>query len=94
LRGASVAYLTAVITFVTLIITLGWFVSGQFPKAGAYWALWLYALIASGVVALFGGYLARNSWLGAIGIGVIGGLALLTITSAAAYGFGILWRAV
>jgi cation transport ATPase len=93
-RGALVAYLTAVTTLVTLIIMLGWVVSGQFPTAHGYWILWPYALVSSVVVALIGGYLSRSLLLGAIRVGVIGGLSLLAVTAAAAYAWGIFSHAV
>jgi hypothetical protein len=89
-----VAYLTAVTTLVTLIVALGLVVSGQFPTARGYWVLWSYALVSSVVVSLIGGYRTRNSLLGATGVGVIGGLSLLAITSAAAYAYGVFSRAV
>jgi hypothetical protein len=93
-RSALVAYLTSVTTFVTLIITLGLVVSGQFPTARGYWILWPYALVSSVVVALIGGYLTKKSLLGATGVGVIGGLSLLAITAATAYAWGVFSRAV
>jgi len=93
LRGALVSYLAAVTTLVTLIIALGLVVSGQFPTARGYWVLWSFALVSSVVVALIGGYRIKNSFLGATGVGVIGGLSLLAITSAAAFSYGVFLRA-
>jgi hypothetical protein len=94
LRRALIAYLAAVITFMALVIALGVIVSGQYPAARGYWLLCPYTLVTSVVVALISGRRARGSLLGAAGDGVLGGLSLLAITSAAAYLFGILWRAV
>ena len=92
-RSALVAYLTAATTFATLIIWLGWLVSGQFPTAGGYWILWPYALISSVLVALIGGKLAKGSLFAALGVGVLGSLSLLTVTSVAVYFFGVFYRA-
>lgn len=93
-RNALVAYLTTATTFVTLTIWLGWVVSGQLPTARGYWILWPYALISAAVVALIAGKLNKKSLLGAIGVGIIGSLSLLTITSVAAYAWGVFYRAL
>jgi hypothetical protein len=92
-RAALVAYLTSVTTLVTLILWLGWVVSGEFPTVRGYWILLSYCMISSVVVALVAEKLIRSSLLGAIGVGIIGGLSLLVFTSVAAFAFGVFYRA-
>ncbi|MFZ5638358.1 MAG: hypothetical protein ACOY82_17415 [Pseudomonadota bacterium] len=91
-RAASAAYLVAVTTLVTLVLWLGWVVSGEFPTARGYWILWSYATISSAFVALVGGKLIRRSLLGAIGVGVAGGLFLLAVITMAAFAVRIFYR--
>jgi hypothetical protein len=93
-QSALISYLAAVVTFVTLVIVLGIIVSGQLPTVRGHWLLWPYALVTSVAVAVISGRRSRRSLLGATWVGVLGGLSLLAITSAAALLFGILWRAV
>ena len=93
-QNALISYLAAVTTFVTLVIVLGAIVSGQLPTARGYWLLWPYALVTSVAIALISGRRSRGSLLGATWVGALGGLSLLAITSAAAFLFGILWRAI
>ena len=93
-QNALMSYLAAVITFVTLVIVLGVIVSGQLPTARGYGVLWPYALVTSVAVAVISGRRSIGSLLCATWVGMLGGLSLLAITSAAAFFFGILWRAV
>ena len=93
-QNALISYLAAVITFVTLVIVLGVIVSGQLPTARGYWLLCPYALVTSIAVPVISGRRSRCSLLGATWVGMLSGLSLLAITSAATFFFGILWRAV
>ena len=93
LRHAFLAYLSAITTFATLVVALGLVVSGKLPTASGYLILWPFTLTSSLLVAAIGGRLTKKSMFMAAGVGVIGGLSLLLITSAAAFTYGIYLRA-
>lgn len=92
--GAFLAYVTAVLTVVGLMVGLGLLITGQMPTAGGYKLLWAIALISCLAVAVTGGRLAKTSWLGAAAIGVVGGASLVFLIGTAAYVWGRLVRAV